>query len=347
MVLVGPSGIGKSAVLWTLPFALPGVLWFRVHRLSEDDLPHVVRLLKANRASAEAPIGLLVDAAGTGALEGWSHLQQAVAGIPGVLLVGSARREDLFSMGALADCTIVPVSLDEDAASVIHAGLLRRGATNIPHWREAFEQSHGLTLEYTHLLTRGTRLSDVLADQVAERVRGGRSVEFRILALVSTAGQWSASIPIGELESGIGIAPSELRAALERLVEEHLLVEIDGVVGGIHQIRSRAIVDAIHRTPPPQLKETVASVLKMLRGPVMSRFLYEVLREMPELEEPVLQTLDGLARHDVEHFMACLRGLEMLDFYRQASAWAEIAERHDVPPALRPLVLPPDAYSSL
>ena len=339
VLLVGPSGVGKSAVLWTLPFALPGVLWFRVNRLSDDELPHVVRLLRANRASPGAPVGLLVDAAGTGALEGWSHLQQAVAAIPGVLLVGSARREDLFSLGALADCTILPVSLDEDAASVIHAGLLRRGATNVPHWREAFEQSHGLTLEYTHLLTQGTRLSDVLADQVADRVRGGRSVELRILALVATAGQWSASIPIRDLEDGIGAAPSDLRAALERLVEEHLLVEVDGVVGGIHQMRSRAIVDVIHRIPPPEMKETVTSVLNVLCGPVISRFLYEALREMPELEEPVLQTLNGLARNDVEHFMASLRGLEMLDFHRQASAWAEIAERHDVPPALRPLVL--------
>ena len=339
VLLVGPSGVGKSAVLWTLPFAIPGVLWFRVHRISDDDVPYVVRLLRAYRASAEAPVGLLVDAAGNGALEGWSRLGQAVAAIPGVLLVGSARMEDLFSLGALADCTMVPVALDEDAAAAIHSGLIRRGATNVPHWREAFEQSHGLTLEFTHLLTQGTRLSDVLADQVADRVRGGRSLELYVLALVATADRWSASIPIVDLEAGAGASPSELRVALERLVKEHLLVEHGGVVGGIHQIRSRAIVDGIHQIPPPELKATVESVLKMLHGPALSRFLYEVLRDVPALEEPVLHALEGLAQDDAECLIACLRGLKMLDFYRQASAWAEIAERHDVPPALRPLVL--------
>ena len=338
VLLVGPSGVGKSAVLWTLPFALPGILWFGVHRISDDDLPHIVRLLKAYRPSTGAPVGLLVDAAGTGDLEGWSRLGKAVAAIPGVFLAGSARREDLLSLGALADCTIVPVSLDEDAAAAIHSGLIRRGATNVPHWREAFEQAHGLTLEFTHLLTQGTRLSDVIADQVADRVRGGRSLELHVLTLVATADKWSASIPIVDLEAGAGASSSELRVALERLVKEHLLVEHGGVVGGIHQIRSRAIVDVIHRIPPPELKATVESVLKMLHGPALSRFLYEVLRDVPALEEPVLHALEGLAQ-DVESLIACLRGLEMLDFYRQASAWAEIAERHDVPPALRPLVL--------
>ena len=339
VLLVGPSGVGKSAVLWTLPFALPGILWFGVHRMSDDDLTHMVRLLKAYRPSTGAPVGLLVDAAGTGDLEGWSRLGKAVAAMPGVFLAGSARREDLFSLGALADCTIVPVSLDEDAAAAIHSGLIRRGATNVPHWREAFEQAHGLTLEFTHLLTQGTRLSDVLSDQVADRVRGGRSLELRVLALVATADSWSASIPIVDLEAGAGASPPELHAALERLVKEHLLVEHGGVVGGIHPIRSRAIVDVIHRIPPPELKATVESVLKMLHGPALSRFLYEVLRDVPALEEAVLRALYGLAQDDAECLIACLRGLEMLDFYRQASAWAEIAERHDVPPALRPLVL--------
>ena len=339
VLLVGPSGVGKSAALWTLPFAIPGVLWFRVHRMSDDDVPHVVRLLRAHRVSAEAPVGLLVDAVGSGDLDGWSDLRQAVAAIPGVLLVGAARREDLFSLGDLADCTKVQVSLDEKAAATIHAGLARRGATNVPHWREAFEQSHGLTLEFTHLLTQGTRISDVIADQVADRIRGDRSLELRLLTLVATADRWSASILVGDLESGIGAAPTELRAALERLVEEHLLIEHDGVVGGIHRIRSRAIVDTIHRIPPPELKATVASVLTMLHGPALSRFLYEVLREVPDLEEPVLRALDGPVRDDVDRLVACLRGLELLDFYRQALALAEIAERHDVPPASRPLLM--------
>ena len=337
VLLIGPSGVGKSAVLWTLPSALPGVLWFRVHRLSDEDVSHVVRLLSAYGASSKAPVGLLVDAAGRDHLEGWSRLRRSVAAIPGVLLVGTARGEDLFTLGDLADCTIVRVSLDEEAAATIHAGLGRRGATTVPHWREAFEQSDGLTLEFTHMLTKGTRLNDVLTDQVADRIRGDRAVELRILALVATADSWSASIPIHALDVVADAGRIQIRAALERLVEEHLLVERDGMLVGIHPIRSRGIVDAIHEVPPPELKTTVLLVLSALRGPDLTRFVYEVLRDVPDLEEPVLQALSNLVRDDVELLVACLRGLELLDFYRRAAAWAEIAERLDVPHASRPL----------
>ena len=339
VLLVGPSGVGKSAVLWTLPFALPGVLWFRVHRMSDDDVPHVVRLLRAYRVSPEAPVGLLVDAVGNGDLAGWSRLRKAVASIPGALLVSTARSEDLPTLGDLADCRTVGVSLDEEAAAAIHAGLCRRGVTSVPHWREAFEQSRGLTLEFTHLLTQGTRLYDILADQVAKRVIEGRALELQILALVTAADRWSVSISAEALTATLNSSPTELRAAIARLVEEHLVVERDGLFAGIHQIRSRNIVDLIHRVPPPTLEATVVSVLEMLHGPALSRFLYEVLREVHSLEKPVLQALGGLVRDDVERLLACLRGLELVDFYRQAMAWAQIAERHGVPLAHRPFVL--------
>lgn len=339
VLLIGPSGVGKSAALWTLPFALPGVLWFRMHRISDGDVPHAMRLLRAYGASPQAPVGLLVDAVGSGDLAGWSHLRRSVATIQGAFLVGAVRSEDLFPLGDLADCTKVTVSLDEQAAEAIHAGLTRRGATRVPYWREAFEQSNGLTLEFTHLLTQGRRLSDVLADQIDKRVREDRALELRILALVATADRWSASIPIGELQAAVGAGHLELRAALARLVEEHLLVERDGVVAGLHQVRSRGIVDVIHQIPPPELEATVVSVLSMLGGPVLSRFAYEVLKEVPTLEGPVLRTLAGLAHDDMERLAASLRGLDLLDSYRQISAWVEIAERHDVPFAVLSTVL--------
>ena len=339
VLLAGPSGVGKSAVLWTLPFACPGVLWFRVHRASDADLPHLVRLLHAYGASPKTPVGLLVDAAGRGDLEEWSRLRQSVAAVPGALLVGTARSEDLFSLGDLVDCRVVKVSLDEKAASTIHAGLTRRGATAAPHWREAFEQSHGLTLEFTHLLTHGSRLERILADQIADRVRQDRALELSILARVAAADRWSATVPIEALESALDSGRTELRTALERLKDEHLLVERDGVLTGVHQIRSRGIVDVIHKTPPPRLEETAVSVVAMLRGPALSRFVYEILREVPGLEAPLLEALEGLIHGDVERLGASLRALELLDFYRQASAWAEVADRRDIPLAHRPLVL--------
>ena len=339
VLLIGPSGVGKSAAMWTLPFALQGVLWFRVNRLSDSDVPQVVRLVRAHRASLKTPVGLLVDAAGSYELEGWSRLRQAVAAVPGVLLVGTARIEDLYTLGQLADCKTVRVALHEETAMAIHAGLMRRSATPVMYWKEAFEKSNGLTLEFTHILTKGKRLNEVLRDQIADRVRGGRDLELSVLALVATANRFTASVPADKLAIATGAQSTELQTALTRLVEEHFLVERHGVYVGLHQIRSRGIVEEIHRIPPPTLEASVVSVLTILEGSALSRFVYGILSEEPQLEAPVLQALSGMVRDDVQRLIASLRGLEMVDFYRQALAWAEIAERHSVPVAFRPQVM--------
>ena len=66
VVVTGPSGVGKSAVLWTVPRELPGVVWFRVKRLAVEDVPVILRLARANGVSKRTPVGFLVDSAGTG-----------------------------------------------------------------------------------------------------------------------------------------------------------------------------------------------------------------------------------------------------------------------------------------
>ena len=208
-----------------------------------------------------------------------------------------------------------------------------------PTGGKLLKKSGGLTLEYTHLLTRGARLNDIVVDQIAKRIHANRELELRILALVSTADRWSVPIPFPTLESITGAEPTDLRATLERLVDEHLLTERNGIVTGIHPVRSRAVVDAIHRVPPPQLETTVISVLKTLRSSALSSFLYQVLRDEPHLEEQILRTLQNLAHGDLDTLLDCLSGLDLVDFSRQASAWMEIAERYGLPPAHTPLAL--------
>ena len=66
VVITGPSGVGKSAVLWTVPLERRGVVWFRVRRLAAGDVPAIVRLARAYCVSPDVPVGFLVDSAGTG-----------------------------------------------------------------------------------------------------------------------------------------------------------------------------------------------------------------------------------------------------------------------------------------
>ncbi|HDL49591.1 MAG TPA: hypothetical protein ENH33_06510, partial [Actinobacteria bacterium] len=99
VVLTGPSGVGKSAILWMVPAALPGVLWYRIHRVSESDVPALIRLARAYSVSADTPVGFLVDAAGRGDFRGWARLRTDAAAVPGLLLAGAARIEDVAELG--------------------------------------------------------------------------------------------------------------------------------------------------------------------------------------------------------------------------------------------------------
>ncbi len=337
-LLEGPSGIGKSAVLWTLPLALPGVLWFKVNRASNDDVPHIVRLLKANRASSDTPLGILVDGVGESESSGWSRLRQAVADMPGVHLVGSVRSEDMFVLGDVADCTTVQVSLDERSAEAIYNGLVRRGKTSEAHWREAFEACNGLTLEFTHILTKGTRLGDVIADQIEQRINEKRVHELDVLARVAVADRWSASVEGESLRQSLGISVWDMRRALNRLNQEHLLTEVEGSIKGVHRIRSTAIVNAIHDHPPPELVSTVVDVLKILRGASLSRFVFEFLKDRPDLSNLILGELKRSSDDNAGNLAASLKGLELFDFWNQSARWLKIARRHNVAPAHMPLV---------
>lgn len=336
VILTGPSGVGKSALLWSIPHALPGVLWFRVNRLSSLDVPEVLRLCRSYQVSDANPIGLLIDAAGAGQFSGWSQLREEAAATPGLFMISTARHEDLISLGDLSGCAIITVDLDEDAAEVIFDGLHERKATESPHWREAFEQSGGLTLEFTHLLTRGERIDAVIGDQVRRRIAEQRNIELDLLSLSATADRWSATLPVDKAAEACGVTQLELRWPLARLAEEHLLVERNGTISGVHQLRSTAISKAIHDQPPPTLDHTFSRLLAVLVPEQVRRFVPNALRDEPELDRLIHESALRESG-DVKKLAAYLRGLRLYDFYERAVKWTEIAERYGIPPANQPV----------
>jgi len=272
---------------------MPYALWFRVHRLSAADVPDLVTLARAYGASEESPVGFLVDAAGTANFDGWSQLRTRAAAMPGILLVATARNEDLITIPALSDCAQVDVRLDETTAAAIFEGLSRRGTTEFNDWREAYEESDGLTLEFTHLLTRGERLAAVIGSQVNQRIQERRDDELSLLRAVSVADRWSASLALSDLVRTCGMSAPDMSTALARLKEEHLVVERDGVVNGMHQLRSTAICEAAHAHPPPELRQTVERVVPLVPDSQLHTFVSNLLRDEPELIQVLFDVAQG------------------------------------------------------
>jgi hypothetical protein len=324
VVITGPSGVGKSAVLWMIPVAAPGVLWFRVRRLASEDVPAVIRLARAYGASERGPSRVLVDGVGAGDIRGWASLRTEAEAVPGLLMLGTARTEDLPTLGDLSGCATVNVALNDTEAEAIFDGLVRRGSTTSAHWREAFEQSNGLTLEFTHLLSRGQRLADVVQQQVNRRIAEGRLGEVDVLSLVAVADQWGASLLSTNVAVASGASALELRQTVTRLTDEHLLVERDGVISGLHRLRSAALSDAIHKTPPPNLAATVSRVLGLVPTSELHRFVAGALTEKPEVLSAVLEVA---ASESVQpaRLIAYFHALSLADFYEVARKWKKIA----------------------
>ena len=338
VVITGPSGVGKSAVLWTVPLALPGVLWYRVRRLEDTDVPYLIRLADAYRATPEAPVGFLVDAAGTDALSGWARLRAEAAAVPGVLLVGTARSEDLVTLGDLSGCATVTLRLDKTAAETIFRGLKRRGATQVAHWAEAFTNCRGLTLEFTHMLTRGRRLHEVLGEQVQRRITEERYLELEVLRLVSVADRWTVSIRTRDLAAACGVTDFELRGATTRLAQEHLIVEREGAMSGLHRLRSTAISRVIHDQPPPDLHSTIRKVLDLVSDSELHRFVANLLRDEPS-GRSIVTEVASREPLSPSRLAGYLHGLRIADFYEVGKAWKRIADEHQIPASCQPLLL--------
>ncbi|PBC69709.1 hypothetical protein BX265_7055 [Streptomyces sp. TLI_235] len=341
VLVTGPSGVGKSMVMWAAAYSARHILWYRVRRLREADVDALVRLARASGASTRSPVGFAVDGVGVGSAEAWDLLQRELAPLPGVHLLGSVRTEDLPPVRTLPNCMVVEVALNEAVAQEIHAKLLSTGATTVPHWRAAFEQANGLTLEYTHLLTRGRRLSAVVTEQVQRRIAEDRETELQILARVALAHQWGAALPLRAVQAQLGVGDGAFRIALARLGDEHLVHVQGQELTGLHQLRSRALADAVHASPPPGLGETLAAVLEALDSTQLRPFTAGALAERPDLDGRFLAGLvnEIERRPGPAALTPVLEALRLVDLQRRAEQLNAVLRRHHVRPAHQQIAL--------
>src|SRR3546814_19615134 len=108
--------------------------------------------------------------------------------------------------------------------------------TNWAGWSEPWKMSDGLLLEYVHILTRGQRMHELLADQVAARVSDPkRSLELDILRSGAWAGAANAEVDASRLARVLSFSHADLSRALQRLIQEHLVrSHPPGAAHGLH-----------------------------------------------------------------------------------------------------------------
>ena len=342
VLISGPSGVGKSTVMWMCARTARRVTWFRVHRLTFADVDDLCRLAEGRRPVESAPVGFLVDGVGLSDVAGWDQLVRRVAAMPYVYVVGTARVEDTFESVTLTQCARIDVSLDEQVAERIHRNLVQAGLTTQAHWREAYDQANGLTLEFTHYLTRGERLSDVLTAQVRRLVRDGADAEIQVLALTTTAHMHGVPLPIESARGALRLTDSDLRRAVARLKDEHFVAEESGALVGLHLVRSRALSVAVHANPPPTFGDTVARLITHVPAADLPRLVVGVLRDRGDVDTTVVSGCAARIREEDAGsplLAPVLHALRSADFLRHARRWAHVIREENVPPAHWPLTV--------
>ena len=334
VLVSGPSGAGKSALLWLSANALVGKSkLFQITGLATvADAENIIRFVRARRPTSISQISLIFDEVGSTNSDLWNALAHNLSGLGEVYLLGSIRQEDTNLIVNQADTGFISVSLDENLAESVWRELSIRNQTSWSHWREPFEQSDGLMLEYVHILTRGKRLDDVIGDQVRQRETEGRDDELAIIRSTSVLSARGGEVRADRLFKVLELEPEAARHSLRRLIDEHLVRESrSGVLGGLHMLRSKALCKASHDETALITEDTLWQSLPATTKETLPRLVQSLLADVGEDEEDhvllkLAQMLDK--SHEIDLWTAVLTGLGLATLERSVVSFMSILEHH-------------------
>lgn len=326
-LIAGPSGSGKSAGAWLFAYQQRhAIRWHRVRRASADEVHLLVQLTRALEASPERPVGFVLDDIGRDLNGVWDALAAELRNEPGVVLLGTTREEDLFLVGNLASTAVIRPELDAELAERIWQELRAERDVTFLHWREPFELSQGLLLEYSHLLNSGQRLQDTLDGQVHRRLAEARDDELAILQAVVPAARFGGAIDAELLRGRLALSAPDFARALARLVDEHAIREgADGSLGGLHQIRSEGLHSALKAQLPRSRDSELAELADVLRPSDFARIIPPLLRDDPAAGDLLLDALTiRAATLGPAQLATVFHGLGLAVCDRVAEAWMNI-----------------------
>lgn len=339
VLVVGPSGAGKSALTWLSAYALDGEMqWFSVTGLATSaDVAAIVRFVRARKPTDKSPVGIAFDDIGPLNVDVWNALVHELRALPGTHFLGSVREEDETLIRDRSETDFIRVQLDDALAQTVWKILSSRGETDWQHWYEPFEQSQGLMLEYVHILTQGNRLAAIVDDQVRQRTHEARYDELAIIRATAVIATHGGHIDAPTLLSLLDLGQDAGYEALTRLIDEHLVAESQpGVLGGLHPLRSQALLQASHDGAAYAAHDTLWRFLAATTRASLPRVVRSILLNVtPEEEGSVLTRLSAIldGSGDVELWAAVLIGLGFATLERHVVSFQSVLRTHRVHPA--------------
>ncbi|MGB1457884.1 hypothetical protein, partial [Spongiibacter marinus] len=248
--------------------------------------------------------------------------------------LGTVRREDIPLISNLAEIEVIEINLNEPLAESMWLKLKNDGQTEWKHWREPFEQSEGLMLEYVHILTQGKRLASVIQDQVLARQQENRDEELAILRIAAMVSSEGGDIEVSKLINLLDIKPEVASRALSRLIDEHLIRESKpGVLGGFHILRSKALVEASHDQMVFLKEKSLWQGFPAVTNETLARVVQSVLSTTTAYkEESALTKFSSILTdsHDIQIWIAILTGLGLATLEKNVVSFINMLEQHEV-----------------
>lgn len=336
VLISGPSGAGKSALMWLCAHLLAGELrWYQITtRAVSADVDAIIRFVRARRPTEVSPIGLAFDDIGSVNSDLWNVLVRELRGMPSVYFLGSVRQEDVSLIRNQSDTEFISVSLDEKLAETLWRKLHASEQTSLEHWREAFEQSEGLMLEYVHLLTQGRRLAAVIDEQVRQRQQEERHDELAIIRSTAALCARGGEVQASKLFELLDLKTDDASRALSRLLDEHLVRESrPGVLGGLHMLRTQALSRASHDEVAFSSADSLWRNLPAVTDETLPMTVQSILAELHDEDEvAALRKLADVlsAGVDLETWVAILTGLGLATVERRVASFIEMLEHYGV-----------------
>ena len=133
-------------------------------------------------------------------------------------------------------------------------------------------------LEYVHLLTEGKRLTAVIGEQIRRREQENRHDELAIIRSAAVLSAYGGEVVASRLFESLRLPPDDAQGALKRLIDEHLVREDSpGILGGLHRLRSQALVRSSHDESVFLSEETLWASLHATTSETLPRVVQSIL----------------------------------------------------------------------
>lgn len=328
-VIKASSGQGKSTLAWCVAQNLE-LLGYSIYELQncedQSQIAGIFDFLCSRLKIGETPI-LVIDGLSV-TVARWNKLIDQLQGIPLNVIV-TTREEDWYLYGgdtSKVRLQIVNMHLSIEEAEKIFKQLQSANKLSeaAKSWQPAWEiiEEKKLLIEYVFLLTRGEMIAERISHQIKELNRNskGSAAKLEILRLISLADILNIRISTERLTEFIQstVRFEEDRGEVYKELEnEYYLKFNEHFVEGLHPVRSRHLVDALHETI--SLNGSLVSLFQIIEQTDVFNFFanFAVERNTAQIQglyqslAPVLakknyvwkvKALDGLLFYDIHNY---------------------------------------------